>query len=73
MGLHIVSAQNIFDSVLPKTFDGMVAKIGSGILVLGVLEATHSTKNGLALASGTWEEVAESALMVLNRDIILEK
>jgi hypothetical protein len=51
----------------------MVAEIGGGVLVLRVLEAAHSTENGLALASSTWEEVAESALMVLNRDVVLEK
>jgi hypothetical protein len=73
VGLRIVSARNIFDGVLPETFDGMVAEIGGGVLVLRVLEAAHSTENGLALASSTWEEVAESALMVLNRDVVLEK
>ena len=50
----------------------MAVKVGSGIPVLGVPEVMHSTKSSLALVSSTWEEVAELALMVLNRDILLE-
>jgi hypothetical protein len=48
----------------------MVLKIGCRGLVLQILKVPNSTNSGLAHPSGTWKEVAQAAIMVLNRDTI---
>jgi hypothetical protein len=51
----------------------MCLEIGSRSFVLRVLESSDSTSWYLAFASGTREKMAETAVVLLNQDIGLEK
>jgi hypothetical protein len=67
------SLDGVVDRILAETLDRMVLEVGRGRLVLGILEAADALERALALASRTLEEVAESTIVILNKDVGLEE
>jgi hypothetical protein len=67
------SLDGVVDRILAETLDRMVLEVGRGRLVLGILEVADALERALALASRTLEEVAESTIVILNKDVGLEE
>ena len=68
-----LSFDHIVDGFCSKAVDCMVLEIGSQRFVFGILEMPNATSLRFALESGAREKMCELAIVVLNRNIWLEK
>jgi len=68
-----LSFDRVVDGFCSKAVDCMVLEIGSQRFVFGILETPNATSLHFALESGVREKMCEMAIVVLNRNIWLEK
>jgi hypothetical protein len=63
-------ADCVADSFLAKAADRVVFEVSSGRFVLGVLIAANAANNRFALESCAGEEMAQAAIVILNRYVV---